>query len=370
MSNSIKSFFKIVGLEITKVFRNKAVLFSLISFTFVLLILMSFVNSDINSGGTNVSIGINKNGANISGTAIEKVLQISENQQNFENISTLNEGIKKVNNCDLDLFINVNTDTTPLTISVYYDKTNYIARTVVNTIQGKTNILIQEATNEYLNVIGVTVDEKYFDVVNYEPINKHNVNLRSSLFVAVTLMCISVVIIYGLAYSMARDNETQTIKNICYMPMGVSRYLLSKMVPYIILGVFELIISLVMGSLLYKISYQINLFILAAFCLIFIIALICLGLLISMFKSQTAAVVVGSLFILFPLLSTFSTVVRDVPSIVQYVVYLIPGVPFQKAMSAMVFNGVVLWKEIVLLLLQALAFCLTTHLLLKRKIEK
>lgn len=374
MVKKIKDFFNIVKLEIKKVFRNKMVLTMLCGFTVLLLVLMSFVGGEYlatkNINDVPINIGINRNGAVLEESVIWKVVKEHVYDGDFIEISSKEEGINKINYGKLDLFLNINTEESPQTVTVFYDNTNIVATEIVKNLSRNNSNIIHNAMTDYLSVIGITIDEDYFNVLSYEATNKSAANLKSRVFVLVTGVSLGVIILFGLAYSMARDNETQTIKNILYMPMGVNRYLLSKTVPYLILGFIELVLSFVLGNLLYGITFQINIFVILIVSMCFIVSLICLGLLLSLMKSQMASVFVGVLLIIYPLFVNLTGLNTTLPKVLNSLTYLIPGIPYINLLNGMTFNGVIVWWQVGVLLGQALIFYALTYFLLKRKVEK
>ena len=182
------------------------------------------------------------------------------------------------------------------------------------------------------------------------------------------MVSVGIVLMFGLAYSMARDNENNSIKTILYMPIRSNRYLLIKMVPYIILGLIQLIISLLIGHFLYKIDYQINIFLLVLIAMLYVLSSISLGLIFGMMKSQISAALLATFVILFPAFDALTYVLASLPKYLMFIQYLIPGKVFSLLLNGMMFGGVIIWWQVIALACQTILFYLIAFLILKRKV--
>jgi hypothetical protein len=151
---------------------------------------------------------------------------------------------------------------------------------------------------------GNNMNETHFEILSFQQVNNQFVGIQQLSFSIEVACCVSIILMLGLAYSLARDNETQVSKNICYIPVGVNKYLLSKTIPYILLGILELTVMYGLGYICFDIKYEINIFLIVLLSIFFIASVVALGLIFSLLKSQIATIFLDMLSILLPLFIT------------------------------------------------------------------
>ena len=190
--------------------------------------------------------------------------------------------------------------------------------------------------------------------------------MQFSLEVAVTL---SIILMFGVAYSMARDNETSVSKNINFMPLSKTKYIFSKTLPFVLLGFLELILVLLIGHLVFNINYQINVVAIFLISMLFVASTTLLGALFGSFKSQIACVFFDMLAIILPMFVISTTLTNTLTLPVQIFLYFFPIVPFVLNINAMMFNGIVNWMCVVILVLQIIVFYIIIYLVIKRRVN-
>ena len=171
----------------------------------------------------------------------------------------------------------------------------------------------------------------------------------------------------GLAYSISKDNETNVAKNTLYMPIGLHKYLWSKVVPYILLGVVESAVLVLLGRLLFGISPVINPIVIILFTLLFIMASIMLGLVCANFKNQISTVFCSIGTILIPEFILVSTFAGALPLYVKIFLYLTPIGAFDMLFNPMLYSGVIAWANVLYLILQIIFYYVVAWLILKKR---
>jgi ABC-2 type transport system permease protein len=182
--------------------------------------------------------------------------------------------------------------------------------------------------------------------------------------------CVGLVLMLGLAYSISRDNETQVSKNIAYLPVGVHKYLFSKIIPYFLLGMAQLALMFVLGSVFFNINFATNFFVVLMLSSLFILSILLLSSLFSMFKSQIAAVFVDMLVILLPVFVSTIVYVQACPVYIQAILDCFPITPYITFLNSMIFNGVVIWEYVFIFLVQIIVYYALTITILKRRIRE
>jgi ABC-2 type transport system permease protein len=174
---------------------------------------------------------------------------------------------------------------------------------------------------------------------------------------------------FGLAYSISRDNETGASRQIAYTPIGINKYLLSKLFPYLIIGIFESLVLYALATLILGLQYSINFFLIEIFTILFLTATLTLGLLFSMMKNQIATALSSIIAILLPVFASF-VYITNFPIIIQIGLYALPITSFMPFLNYAMFNGVILWKYVLILLTQIIIYYFIVVLIMKKEQEK
>lgn len=368
MKNKAKQFFKLIKYETIRVMRNKVVFTMLVLFSIVMLLALSFIQINTDK----YPIAIFTNGVNIEESGVVQLIEENINTSKVVYVNTKEEGLDKIKRADVCFFICLVAGNTPeeTTAIFYYDQTNTVGQAVASKLTNAKNEFAYESVTNFLNKYGITLNESYFQMVSFAPASEKQVTIRQMPFAIEVTCCMSIILMLGLAYSLARDNETNVSKNIAYIPVGTNRYLWSKLIPYLTLGILEMTIMCLLGMVFFDIQYQINFFIIILLSSFFIMATLMLGLLFSLFKSQISTIFIDMLAILVPTFVSVSVYVQACPLIIQILLYFLPITPFITFLNCLMFNGIILWWNIPIFLLQAITYYLLALLILKKRIRE
>ena len=146
--------------------------------------------------------------------------------------------------------------------------------------------------------------------------------------------------------------------------------MLSKLLPYCVLGFLELVTVYGLGVKLFHISYQVNIALIILLSMLFIFATLTIGLLFSMQKSQIATAFLDMLIILLPTFALSMMFLDAFPMIVRIVLYLAPITPFMQMLKYMIFNGVVLWKYVIALIVQTVVYYIISLRILSKRVSR
>jgi len=94
-----------------------------------------------------------------------------------------------------------------------------------------------------------------------------------------------------------------------------------------------------------------------------------LGLVFSLFKSQIATISLGMLVVILPIFASMVVYVQACPIYVQVLLYCVPITPFISFLNCMMFNGIVLWWNIPLFILQAVIYYLIALWIMKKRVQ-
>lgn len=202
-----------------------------------------------------------------------------------------------------------------------------------------------------------------------------NSNLRSRNFLVPGLVAVIMTLIGGLltALVMAREWERGTMEALLVTPVAMSEILIGKIVPYYILGMGGMAISVVMAVWLFDVPLRGSLWILVLHTSLFLLAALGMGLLISTIaKVQFVAAQVAIIATFLPafMLSGFIFDIRSMPAVIRSVTYLLPARYFVSTLQTIFSAGdvpeILVPNGVALLVMAALFLALTRLVARKR----
>ncbi len=351
-----------------RVTRNKVVFTMLLVFCVALMLLLSYVQ--INT--SRYPIAIFTDGVNMEETPVVQLVDESLSFGKISYVTSEEEGIKLLKSNQVCFFIRLvkGEDADSTTAVIYYDRANPVANTITASMQDKKNEYTYKAITEFLTRYGIVLNENYFQALSFVPANNANITVKQVPFAIEVVCCVSIVLMLGIAYSLARDNETQVSKNIAYIPVGSNRYLISKILPYFVLGIIQIALMFLLGMWLFNIKFQTNLLICILLSSFGVLSILTLGLLFSLFKSQISSIFIGLLTVLVPVFVLIVVYVQACPIYIQILLYCVPTTPFAIFISAMIHNGVVLWQYIPIFIVQILVYYSIALFITKRRVKQ
>ena len=202
----------------------------------------------------------------------------------------------------------------------------------------------------FANSISTKINQKLYSNKNIDFSNlinitfKYNPTLNTTIFfmpglIAMILIVISVV---AVSLSFVKEKEMGTIEQLIISPITEFEYILSKILPYAILSLFEALALLIFAYLVFDVPFQGSLF---DFIIVSIVYLIC-GLLMGLFIStisnaQQTAFLISALISLLPtfLLSGFVFKIDSMPKAIQILTNLTPAKFYISALRNIMIRG-------------------------------
>lgn len=212
-------------------------------------------------------------------------------------------------------------------------------------------------------------------LVQAQPRYWYNAELESRNFLIPGSLAIIMTLIGTLltALVVAREWERGTMEALMSTPVSIVEILIGKLVPYFILGMVSMAMSVIVAKLVYQIPYRgswINLGLVSS---VFLFAALGLGLLIStLSKNQFVAAqasIVASFLPAF-ILSGFIFEITSMPIVIQYLTYLLPARYLVSSLQTLFLVGdvweVLLPNLLAMFLLGLFLFILTARFTVKR----
>jgi ABC-2 type transport system permease protein len=158
----------------------------------------------------------------------------------------------------------------------------------------------------------------------------YNPELRSSFFLIPGLVAFILAVANALAtaLSIVREKERGTIEQIALSPLRAWTFLIGKTIPYVGISLASTVLILASGHLLFDVPLRGDMAFLFVSTLVYILATLGLGLLISSItSSQQVAFTVSAIATMLPtfILSGFVFPIRNMPLVIQVFTYAVPA---------------------------------------------
>ncbi|HSM59687.1 MAG TPA: ABC transporter permease, partial [Longimicrobiales bacterium] len=186
----------------------------------------------------------------------------------------------------------------------------------------------------------------------------YNPNLESRHMIVPALIAVIMSIIAAMltALTIAREWERGTMEQLAATPVGRVEVVLGKLLPYLLIGLFDVALTVAAGRTIFGTPMNGSVLLLAVMTLLFLVGALALGIFISAaVKSQVLATQIAMVATYLPavLLSGFLYDIASMPPALQGVTFLIPARYFVTVTRGIFLKGVgvaVLWPQAVFML--------------------
>jgi len=190
----------------------------------------------------------------------------------------------------------------------------------------------------------------------------YNEELQSKNFIVPGIIVIVMAIISALITSLtiSREWERGTMETLITTPVRKYEVFFGKLVPYVLIALFDLIITVSLGHFVFSVPLRGSFIELYLIALLFLIGTSSLGIMISSAtRSQVLSVQAAIIITYLPsiILSGYIFPVKNMPGIVQIITYLVPAKYLIVVMKGIALKGIgtsLLWTQIVFLTLYAI----------------
>ncbi|NOQ38913.1 MAG: ABC transporter permease [Anaerolineales bacterium] len=177
-----------------------------------------------------------------------------------------------------------------------------------------------------------------------------------------------------VALTLAREHEHSTMEQLLVSPIKRTDLLLGKIIPYIMVGLLNVMIIPIFAILWFKVPFHGNFLIFIALSAIFLFAELSMGMVIGVFmKSQSAALAMSFLVVMFPgffLTGIFFPIVA-MPEVARLESLFLPGTHYAIITRGVFLTGIgleTLWPNAIMLLIIGVAFILIASLFFKKSL--
>jgi len=210
----------------------------------------------------------------------------------------------------------------------------------------------QDYLSELLSRSGIAGGGPKMTQVTIEPRPWYNVDLNGRwFFVPGVVGSLTLVIVVSLtATAIVREREIGTLEQIMVTPIRPAEYILGKTVPFFLIGLVEVTLVALFGTLWFRVPFVGNPLILMLGTCLFLLSTLGIGLLISTLSKTQQQAFAATFLVINPMfiLSGFSFPIASMPQALQLVTYLDPLRYYLVVIRATFLKGVgldALWPD-------------------------
>jgi ABC-2 type transport system permease protein len=188
------------------------------------------------------------------------------------------------------------------------------------------------------------LDSKESIGVDVKPLLLYNPSLDSSKFnipgvIGLVLQNITVIL---TAFSMVREREKGTMEQLIMTPISSFELIVGKLIPYIIIGFLDMLLSLLLGYVIFGVGVKGSLILLILLGTLFLICSLAMGMLISTISKTQLQAMQLSVAMILPsvILSGFIFPREAMTKVIYYISDIIPMTYFLQILRGIMIKGV------------------------------
>jgi len=190
------------------------------------------------------------------------------------------------------------------------------------------------------NISNQIVDYKNIEIINtfwYNPQLDYKIYMSSGILVVL----ITIVSMFLSSMNLVREKEIGTIEQINVSPIKKYQFIAGKLVPFLIIALFELAFGLIIANILFNLHVLGNIYLLFFAASIFLITTLGIGLFISTVTNtqQQAMFIAFFFYLVFILMSGIFTPTESMPYWAQKFNYINPMAWFMKILRMILMKG-------------------------------
>jgi ABC-2 type transport system permease protein len=159
-----------------------------------------------------------------------------------------------------------------------------------------------------------------------------------------------VLVVTLTAFAVVREREIGTLEQIMVTPIRPAEFILGKTLPFFLIGLFDVTLIAVVGSLWFQVPFRGHVWVLATGAVLFLLCMLGVGLLISTVSATQQQAMVTAFFFIMPAItfSGFGFPISTMPRWMQLCSYAIPLRYFLVVIRGTYLKGVgmdILWPQ-------------------------
>ena len=330
--------------EFLQIFRHKIMLPLIFVMPIIQLIILAHAASyEIHNINLHV---IDQDGS----TASRRLVNKFEASAYFQIVNTSHStelAMRDIESDKADLFLNIppnfEKDLRKENFSKLHLTVNAINGQKAGIANGYANSIIQDFNNnirtEWLDLTGRNQQPS----INIQYANWFNpqLNYQTYMVPGILVMLVTMIGMFLSAMNIVKEKEIGTIEQLNVTPIRKYQFVIGKLLPFWVIGLFEMGFGLVVGRLIFDIPIEGSLGLIFAFSSMYLLLVLGLGLLIStMTDTQQQAMFISWFFlVIFILMSGLFTPIESMPSWAQKITWFNPIAYFVDFMRSVMLKG-------------------------------
>ncbi len=166
-------------------------------------------------------------------------------------------------------------------------------------------------------------------------------NYKWYMFPGIMVILISMIGIFLAGLNLVREKEIGTSEQLNVTPIKKYQFIIGKLLPFLIIGLFELALATTLGKLVYGVPLLGNIWVLVGFTFIYLLVVLGIGLFISTLAETQQQMMFIAFFVIivFILLSGIFTPIESMPVWVQKFNLINPLSYFMKVIRMIMLKG-------------------------------
>jgi len=170
-------------------------------------------------------------------------------------------------------------------------------------------------------------------------------NYKIYMLPGILVILVTIISMFLAAMNIVREKEIGTIEQLNVTPIKKFQFIVGKLVPFLVIALFELAFGLLIGKIFFHIPIVGSLFLLFGFTFVYLLVVLGIGLFISAISSTQQQVMFISFFfmIVFILMSGIFTPTESMPVWAQRVNIVNPFYYFMRVIRMILLKGSGFW---------------------------
>jgi ABC-2 type transport system permease protein len=339
----MRTLFYILQKEFTQIFRNKSMLPIIFVMPLVQMLILVFAATnelpqvDLAIVDFDHSASSRKLVAEITGNPFFKVRQNLANTEEAEDLlmrNKINLALIIPQSFDKDLTINKKTNVQILVDAINGNAAQLSLSYLSNVIGSfSQKVLINTNTNQRGQIKSIIIKPTFW----------FNPQLNYKFYMAPGILVVLITVVGMLlgGMNLVREKELGTIEQINVTPLKKWQFIAGKLLPFLVIGLFDLGFGLLVARLAFNIPIRGSLFLLFGMAAIYLVLVLSWGLFISTISDtqQQATFVAFFSLIVFIMMSGLFTPVESMPDWAQKLDFINPLYYFVKIMRSIILKG-------------------------------
>lgn len=273
--------------------------------------------------------------------AANNIFHITSSSQNPDDVyrsfmnGTADIVLRIPNNAERDFYRNKSTE-----VQLLIDAINGQAATVGS---GYLNVIVNSFNKEMRSEVKMITPNPNGTMIAIEYSNWYNPELNYKHFMVPGILgeLVIILILILTAMNIVKEREVGTIEQINVTPIKKWQFILGKLIPFLCLGLFLMVVGLILGKVLFDIPMVGSLWTVFAYVVICLVTVLGMGLLLSNYAgTQQQAIFVAFFFvIIFVLLCGLFTPIESMPVWAQKLTIPNPIAHFVAVMRNVLLKG-------------------------------